>query len=148
MASVSTFKVRNYPPAFSCFSCGGSFLNEFFLAIEIWPHALDNTIYIFLVKLFPSFQILIFVACTAFDPLFFALWQEGLGIIYLIYSSFCWYQGSQSYLLVHHVRCTFVMIISSVLLLEHSYGRYICCTMATNVSSLLQWYFASKILLQ
>ena len=62
-----------------CFFCDVSFVNVLILATEMWRHAPDNAIYGVSVKLFSSVQMLIFDACTAFHPLFNALWRKGLG---------------------------------------------------------------------
>ena len=76
MGAVSVFTMRNYLHQPSvCFFCGVSF-----------RFILDNAIYGVSVKLFSSVQILIFLACTAFHPLFYALWREGLGRKYFLHS--------------------------------------------------------------
>ena len=86
--AVSVFTMRNYlhQPFACCFFCGISVVNVIILAGEIWHHVLDKTMYGFSVKLFSSIQRQIFLACDAFCPLFYALWQEGLGRKYFLCS--------------------------------------------------------------
>ena len=71
---------------FCCFFFGVLFVNVLILGIEIWRHVLDSAIHGVLVKLFSWVQILIFLACTAFHTLFYALWREGLSRKYFLRS--------------------------------------------------------------
>ena len=68
------------------FFSGVLFVKEFIWKMEICHHTLDNVKNGVLVELFSSVQTLIFIACTAFYPLIYALWREKLTRLYFLCS--------------------------------------------------------------